>query len=54
MPKVCNNITEADSFIICNDQLNFKINHGFDCNEKCLIYLITCIGQIVAKFRHNK
>ena len=42
MPKVCNNITEADSSIICNDQLNFKINHGFDCNEKRLIYLITC------------
>ena len=40
--QVCNRITKTDSFTCSNDQLSFKINHRFDCNEKCLIYLITC------------
>ena len=40
--QVCNYITETDSFTCSNVQLNFKINHKFDCNEKFLIYLITC------------
>ena len=58
--QVCNNITEADSFTCSNDQTNFKINHRFDCNEKCLIYLITCnrclkqyLGQTVDEFRQR-
>ena len=36
------------------------INHKFDCNEKCLTYLITCkkcfkqyIGQIIDNFRNH-
>ena len=36
----------------------YKINHCFDCNEKCLIYLLTCkvclkqyVGQTVDEFR---
>ena len=28
-------------FICNNDQRSYKINHSFDCNEKCLIYLLT-------------
>ena len=55
--QVCNNITETDSFTCSNDQLNFKINHRFDCNQKCLIYFITCnrylthyVGQTVDEF----
>ena len=58
--QVCNNFTEEDSFTCSNDQTNFKINHSFDCNEKCLIYLITCnrcfkqyVGQTVDEFRHR-
>ena len=58
--QVCNCITEADSFTCSNDQLSFKINHRFDCNEKCLIYLIMCnrclkqyVCQTVAEFRHR-
>ena len=35
--QVCNNITEADLFACSNDQTNFKINHRFECNERCLI-----------------
>ena len=58
--QVCNNITEGDSFTYINDQSNFKINHRFDCNERSLIYLITCnrclmqyVGQTVDEFRHG-
>ena len=58
--QVCNNITEADSLTCSNDQTKFKINHRFDCNEMCLIYLITCnrclkqyLGQTVDEFRHR-
>ena len=58
--QVCNNITEADSITCSNDQTNFKINHRFDCNERCLIYLITCngclkqyVGQTVDEFRYR-
>ena len=35
--QVCNKITETNSFICSNGQTTFKINHRFDCNEKCLI-----------------
>ena len=24
----------------------YKINHRFDCMEKCLIYLLTCNNQL--------
>ena len=58
--QVCNDITEMDSFTCSNNQWNFKINHRIDCNEKCLIYLITChrclkqyVGQTVDEFRHR-
>ena len=44
--QVCNNITEADSFTCSNDQTSFKINHRFDCNERCLIYLINVIDAL--------
>ena len=40
--QVFDNIAEADSFTCSNTQLKSKINHTFDCNEKYLIYLITC------------
>ena len=58
--QVYSNITEADSLTFSNDQTNFKINHRFDCNERCLIHLITynrClkqyVGQTVDNFRHR-
>ena len=47
-------------FIPNNDQRSYKINHSFDCNEKCLIYLLTCnccqkqyVGQTVDIFRNT-
>ena len=39
---MCNNSLETDSFACSNDQTTYKINHKFDYNEKCLVYLITC------------
>ena len=56
--EVCKNILETDTFTCSNDQTTYKINHKFDCNEKCLVYLLTCNrclkqygGQIVHMFR---
>ena len=55
---MCKNILETDMFICSNDKTTYKINHKFDCNEKCLVYLSTCnkglkqyIGQTVDMFR---
>ena len=39
---MCQSISETDTFTCSNDGTTYKINHKFDCNEKCLIYLITC------------
>ena len=56
--KVWKNVLETDTFTCNNDQTTYKINHKFDCNEKCLVYLITCnkclkqyVGQTVDMFR---
>ena len=56
--QVNSNIMEADSFTCSNDQTNFKTNHRFNCDERYLIYFITCnrclkqyLGQTVAEFR---
>ena len=58
--QVCRNITETGTFIRNNDQRSYKINHSFDCNEKRLIYLLTCnscqnqyVGQTVDIFRNR-
>ena len=58
--QICQSITETETFICNNDQTSYKINHSFDCNEKCLIYLLTCnccqkqyVGQTVDIFRNR-
>ena len=40
--KDCKNVLETDTFTCSNDQTTYKINNKFDCNEKSLVYLITC------------
>ena len=40
--EVCKNVLETDTFTCSNDQTTYKINNKFDCNEKSLVYLITC------------
>ena len=56
--EICKNVLETDTFTCNNDPTTYKINHQFDCNEKCLVFLITCnkylkqyVGQTVDMFR---
>ena len=36
------NVNETDSFVTSVAREEYKINHSFNCDEKCLIYLLTC------------
>ena len=51
-------MNETDSFASSVTKEEHKINHCFNCNGKCLIYLLTCkiclkqyVGQTVDEFR---
>ena len=39
---ICKNIKECDTFTSHVTKETFKINHHFNCNSKCLIYLFSC------------
>ena len=39
--KCCEVISETDTFSSLVTGENFKINHKFNCNDKCLVYLAT-------------
>ena len=54
----CNNVKECDTFTSHVTKETFKINHRFDCNSKCLIYLLSCkvcgkqyVGSTTDRFR---
>ena len=54
----CNNIEETYTFTSTIAGESFKINHHLCCNDKCLIYLLTCkvckkqyTGKTVDRFR---
>ena len=57
--EVCLNIQEiCFSSSVTNE--TYKINHQFECNKKCLVYLLTCIkrlkqnaAQTIDTFRHR-
>ena len=56
--EVCDNVTETSTFTSIATQNTYKINHQFNCSEKCLVYLLTCnkcfenyVGQAVDEFR---
>ena len=56
--EVCDNVTETSTFTNTTTQNTYKINHQFNCSEKCLVYLLTCnkcfkqyVGQTVNEFR---
>ena len=58
--QICTYLTETDSFTSTVTGETYKINHKFDCMEKCLIYLLTCnkcrkqyVGQTVDTFRYR-
>ena len=40
--EVCKYITNTDTFTSNVTRETFKINKRFDCNNKCLAYLMTC------------
>ena len=56
--QVCDNVTETTTFKSSVTSNEYKINHSFNCNEKCLIYLLTCktckkqyVGKTCDSFR---
>ena len=55
---VCLNVSETDIFQSFQTKEQNKINHQLNCNDKCLIYLLSCkvcglqyVGSTTDKFR---
>ena len=51
---VCVNATETNTLISTVTHKTYKINHNFDCDKNCLVYLLMCkhcsiqyVGQTV-------
>ena len=42
MCQVCKSISITEEFTSFTTKKTYKINHSFDCNNKCLIYLWSC------------
>ena len=58
MCEVCLSIQETDIFTSTATNKSFKINHKLNCNDNCLIYLLTCkcfgkqyVGETTDEFR---
>ena len=58
--QVCLNVSETETFTSTVTHTSYKINHSFDCNDKCLIYLLTCktclkqyVGSTTDCFRYR-
>ena len=58
--QVCLNVSETETFTSTMIHTSYKINHSFDCNDKCLIYLLTCkiclkqyVGSTTDCFRYR-
>ena len=56
--QTCLNINETDTFSSTTTGEKYKINRQFNCNNECLVYLLTCevclkqyVGQTVEEFR---
>ena len=56
--EVCLNIQEADTFRSTTTDESFKINHNLNCDDNCVIYLLTCkccgkqyVGETTNEFR---
>ena len=52
------NVKETETFTSTTKGKTFKINHKLNCNDKCLVYLLTCnvclkqfVGHTLDKFR---
>ena len=51
------NVSKTDVFQLFQTKEQYKINHQLNCNDKCLIYLLSCkvcglqyVGSITDKF----
>ena len=61
VPKRCQvylNVSETDIFESFQTKKQYEINHHFDCNDKCLIYLLSSkicglkyVGSTTDRFR---
>ena len=58
MCHVFKSISITEEFTSFTSKKTYKINHSFDCNEKCLIYLLSCkscgkqyVGNTTGHFR---
>ena len=56
--EVCLNIEETNTFTSTTTGKSFKINHKLNCDDNCLIYLLTCkccskqyVGETADEFR---
>ena len=56
--QICLNVNETDFFASLVTKEEYKINHCFNCNKRCLIYPLTCkvclkqyVGKTVDEFR---
>ena len=56
--EVCLNVTKTSTFTSTVTRKAYIINHKFNCNGKCLVYLLTCncckkqyVRQTVDEFR---
>ena len=56
--EMCVNVINTDTFTTSVTEESFKINHVFNCDDKCLLYILICnhckkqyVGQTVDNFR---
>ena len=40
--SACQNIQETDTFGCAVDGGQYNVNHHFNCDSKCMVYLLTC------------
>ena len=58
--QTCHNLKETETFTSTTTGKTVKINHKLNCNDKCLVYLLTCnvylkqyVGKTVEEFRYR-
>ena len=58
--QVCKSISITEEFTSFITKKTYRINHSFDCNDKCLIYLLSCklcgkqyVGNTTDHFRSS-
>ena len=51
--QTCHNVKEVETFANTTIGKTFKINHKLNCNDKCLVYLLTCNVCLKQYVGHN-